>query len=736
MTTRNYTTLDPAATDGALAIELSGTALSTYTVGATATAHALYKKSTGVWYVEWVPFGNAFPGWGARVGVATVDGALAQRLGTATDDVGYDVNGNVYRGNSVVATGSAWGADDVIGVAVDFAAATVTFIKNGLDSVTAALTAATAYVPAASLWQGANDGSSAKVSLLLSSGLRRFEYYHAGSVSPGGYTGAGAAPNVGWFDLAPGIGSFHAADREWMSAPDDMPANVAYHDALAESGLVLTDSLTFWPWGSQTSSASTQLKLNNADGAYDALLAGDARDAEVTLRDTDAAGDLATSGVVARMVVNSVRADDDGGLTVALNDRSSRLERALQQRLILPTADDGAANKPWPWAVGAVRSAEAVALRAADQVYAVNDGPLAGIDKVRDRGDPFQPELGDYTLDQVAGTMTLADAAQGRVTLDFSTLGGSANPSPSDALGGIGAFDSATGWTLAAHWSISSSALRYSYGAAEGFVSAKTSSFNLTKGKTYKITFDVDRLGDTGWGYYGKQPAAAVYLTASGDDGTGKIDWFSAWGRIYPDSSMGLNVGTVALVGTARRNGPLHIGLFTGQNGATLVLNSVVLWEAAEESLDDELLVPATLEQALRELLESRAGLLATDWSAADAAAIDTATGYAGIGYMAPTAATPTIAQALDEILASYGACRYTDDEGVLRFVRIVAPESLVPTATIDASMLLDDPAVSLDLAANLTTQISGCKNWAPLEASEMVSDDVGLPYGLTGGSE
>ena len=741
MTTRNHTTFDPAAVAAQLTLEQSGTVVSTSAANISASAHALYEKQAGLWYVEWVPFGEMLAGGNARVGLCQPASSTAQKVGTATNDVGYDSGGSIYKGGSVFASATAWGVGDVIGMLVDLAFGAVIFYVNRTPVGAAPLALSTDYVPASSLSQGVPDPgiTAPALAMLLSAGQREFES-----------TPAIGAVNAGWFDLTPGIGMLRIADRAWMTAPTDTPPNTPYDDALGSRGLVLTDSLNFWPWaGSKSGGSRATLELHNADGDYDYLLEQDARDANVVLRmgDTETALDTATT--VARLLVDSVQANDDGRLSVSARDRSVRLQRTLQRRLVLPTADEAAANQPWPWGVGAVRSAEVVSLSSADLRYALNDGPVAGLGAVRDRGAVFDPSAGDFTLDQATGTLTMAREAQGRVTADFSTIGGSLPPTPTDDLGGIGNPFASASWAFKTNgaspgWAINSGELWWTQSNYNGYglVSARTTTDEFTAGRMYKVVLNISLLRDRSWSSRGQPPPNMAYITIGSNVGNGYgagwdpdvIDPASCFGRIYPVDAIGSAVGEVSVIGMAVRTGPMHIGLNTGAEGAAVTIDSVVAYELDATDADDDTLEPSTLQHALRQLLEVKGDLLPSDWSAADAAAIDTATGYAGIGYQAPSAETPTIAQARAEMLASSGADYCVDDDGGLRFVRLVDPAGETSTATITASMLLADPQVSTDTAPGLTTQLQGRKNWAPLDPSEMVSDDLGLPYNLTGG--
>lgn len=733
MTTRNYATFDPAAIDSALTLDQAGTVITTYSTNINATAHSLYKKQAGLWYVEFVPFGELIAGGAMRVGLCEPASSTSQRVGYGANDVGYDSGGTVYKNNVSAATGATWDVGNVIGVLVDFTANTITFYLDKDPQATVAIADMTDYVLAASLSQSIPGvGETPQIGMLLSAGQRQFEQ----SVAIG-------AVNPGWFDLTPGIGMYRVADRAWMTAPTDTPANVAYRDAIDAQGMILSDSLNFWPWGKgSNSNTKATLKLINDDAAYDSFLQSDARDASVVLRLSDTEEALANATPIAQMIVDEIKADNDGTLSISLRDRAVRLQRTLQRRLILPTADESAANKPWPWGVGAIRSAEAVTINSADLLLALNDGVIAGMGALRDRGAAFDPSAGDYTLDQSTGMLTMAREAQGRVTGDYSTIGGSLPPLATDDLGGIGDPFASASWAFnqpsgnPSGWSIGGGELYYGQPglATYGLTSTRTVSNFLTSGRVYKIDIDVERLTDRSWSARGRPPPNMAYVTIGSDNGSGKIDPASTFGRIYP-TNMGGNIPqTVSVIGMARRTGPLHIGLYTGAEGADLRVGSIVMYELDANDADDETLEPALLEVALRELLETKGGLLPSDWNSAEAAAIDAASGYAGIGYYSPSNATPKIEEALQEILDSYSASYWVDENGVLRFVRLVDPANEIATIVITEDMLLSDPIVSLDTAPGLTTQLQGRKNWAPLAPSEMVSDDLGLPYGLDGG--
>ena len=136
---------------------------------------------------------------------------------------------------------------------------------------------------------------------------------------------------------------------------------------------------------------------------------------------------------------------------------------------------------------------------------------------------------------------------------------------------------------------------------------------------------------------------------------------------------------------------------------------------------------PATLLQFLHAAFGR---INKTSWSAADAAAIDAATGYAGVGYYCQR--LETVREVLARVLPSYGAWWWQDDDGTLRFSRIVAPESYVGELAFDVSRgdLRGDLGFRPDLAPNLTRRMAYRPNAQALSASDLVTDVVDVPQG------
>lgn len=137
---------------------------------------------------------------------------------------------------------------------------------------------------------------------------------------------------------------------------------------------------------------------------------------------------------------------------------------------------------------------------------------------------------------------------------------------------------------------------------------------------------------------------------------------------------------------------------------------------------------PATLLQFLHAAF-GRIGK--TSWSSADAAAIDAATGYAGIGYYTREGGdVGSVRQALARVLPSYGAWWWQDDDGTLRFSRIIAPETYGGELAFDVSRgdMAGDLIFTPDYAPNLSRRMSYRPNAQALSAADLVTDMVDVP--------
>lgn len=135
---------------------------------------------------------------------------------------------------------------------------------------------------------------------------------------------------------------------------------------------------------------------------------------------------------------------------------------------------------------------------------------------------------------------------------------------------------------------------------------------------------------------------------------------------------------------------------------------------------------PATLDQALREIMR-RANI--TAWSTSDAQAIDTASGYTGIGFYADQPVTAR--QLLAAFCNTYGCWYWQDASGVLRLARIADPAAGTSVFSLDGSDLLEDVTFTTDTAPGLTTRMAWRPNACVLRETDLVTDFADVPHEL-----
>lgn len=98
--------------------------------GGITNARGTLSKTSGKWYAE---LQTAAASGGAVFGIATSAHTLdLDQIGGDTPSCGYGAGGALERNGSVVATYTAWGAGDVVGMALDRTSNLIWFSKNGV----------------------------------------------------------------------------------------------------------------------------------------------------------------------------------------------------------------------------------------------------------------------------------------------------------------------------------------------------------------------------------------------------------------------------------------------------------------------------------------------------------------------------------------------------------------------------------------------------------------------------
>jgi hypothetical protein len=207
----------------------------------------------------------------------------------------------------------------------------------------------------------------------------------------------------------------------------------------------------------------------------------------------------------------------------------------------------------------------------------------------------------------------------------------------------------------------------------------------------------------------------------------GAVASVPAMGANSDATAMFVADGPVYAVAVMDRGDLMEPGTFSvSPDGQQLIMKSPpvipVVADLSSVGPDQQ---PATLQQAMADIM-GRLGKSA--WMAADCAAIDAASGYAGIGYYAGNAITGR--DAMNAILPSYSAACYQDPNGALRFTRVVAPETFhgAPAFDLGESDLAEDLLCVPDDAPNLTRRMAYRPNAQALAASDLVTDVVDVP--------
>jgi len=253
------------------------------------------------------------------------------------------------------------------------------------------------------------------------------------------------------------------------------------------------------------------------------------------------------------------------------------------------------------------------------------------------------------------------------------------------------------------------------YAGWAGITAAKFSA-----GASYKVTITIDSMPDDGQSYVGLATGRTL--------DTMLVSWKKP------------GTYTVTITNTDGVDHPLYllsIPLSAGSDAVPVppAIGSIQIIHYDDTfSPDPRSTVPANLQairlaDCLHELIDVRAARQGLTWSSADASAIDTATGYAGVGIYLQGG--ETVRQALDIVLPSYTACAWSDASGMLRFTRMIAPESVALGAragTIDINALDGDLVPQQDTAPGLSTQMGVRRNWASSSDGDLVVASLNFP--------
>jgi len=163
----NYATLNPLANGGGTLT--NGNLDLTNSTGSYLSRVSTIGVTSGKWYCEVTVTALTIGSNGLLMGVSTIT-ETTSFLGNETTSYGYYANnGNKYNGGTSTAYGASLATSDVLGIALDLDAGTLTFYKNGTSQGTAFSS-----LPSATWYFGASCVSSSSVSMNF--GQRPFAY--------------------------------------------------------------------------------------------------------------------------------------------------------------------------------------------------------------------------------------------------------------------------------------------------------------------------------------------------------------------------------------------------------------------------------------------------------------------------------------------------------------------------------------------------------------------------------
>jgi len=710
--TKRYATFDANALGTSLAVDAGGAQVTTLASGLSAARVALgtLALSGADGFAEVILFGDGVATAKMRAGFALATADLDTALGEDADGLSYALTEGKIRSNAAdVATVTAGTIGDVIGLRY-YGAGSIAIYRNGtlLHSQT---------VPAG--WVGesvyfavsiGSDAAAGDIKAQVNAGRDAFEYPPDNTVT-------------GWWDAPDISGAFRVSDVDYLSAPTDTLPNTRWDGSITTADLVTDRGVTFWPWGdSNLRGSSLSINLTDPTGAWDGALGGLYRDQPVTVqRIATQYTAVADAESVGAYVVERIEVQDELTRRVICRDALATLERPLQRRKIRPDAAEDAANRPWPTTIGACFSVEPVLIDETNYTLAIDSIGCQQVGKVRDKGDPLIPST-DYTVNDGGQTVTLAAPNVGIVTLDGAVTGLTyVAPGSTDILAGDGdPFDPGL-WTLAASAgsapTISSGVLTFTQ--TTGAVASAVHAATVTAGSLYRITVNVSQIELD-------QPSgvAARLLLCRAN---------SIFASFYDIRSTGEFVTYYAAPATHSIYLVYQGNSIAGGddcNVESIVIESIPnIDDSDTDDAVEESLEPMVLADLMTDLLQTRGEIAASAWSSADAAAIDTASGYSGQGFHAREQVT--ILKAVNECLTGYTASAYLDRAGVIRFLRLVAPENETATGTLDDSDMLTPPLPEWDGGEGLTRSLGARRNERVLTDSDLVTDDLDVTIRL-----
>lgn len=576
----------------------------------------------------------------------------------------------------------------------------------------------------------------------------------------------------GWFETnSDGIATIYlaAVDEGMTTGPGDTPANAVFRPrVLNPEQFSIKRAPEAWMYGGGSQDAAFgQLRLDNADGAFDELIGADLRDTAVAIKLLPAAGLLIGTAMSSAMtictgIIDAITSDNEDVVTISFKDTIARLDKALPTKFNPPFVDSGAANVMVPLTFGACRNVAPLLIDSANRIFQLHDAPISNIARVMDKAAPLDPHAAppQYTPALSGSGIQLNAMPVGKPTCDCSSFGTQAViPGIDDVLAGAGEFPDTwsgtggapTGWTFSAH--------------TGGTIGEIANPPNVFLGSVNGAEIHSETVFNPGGSSYGDQ----LYYPSILQAGSSYRLTFALYNvnQCQPFFSNGLVGGVMVATALSSNpadyitgiNQPLTNGSFNAQTfaleftvpaGSARTLYFVFVPSAGNAAANPQGTINATIfnihmellgqftslplsgipyQDYCTEILVNRAGESSTIFNSAEA----TNVGLRADGTVMPWGIhfdrPPNILTALRGPADSFGFVMFTDANGTLRWRRFNDPTDPAYTGTIKADFgpenMVRPISVKADDPSSLTTLFGARRNWYVSSASDFVTDQA-----------
>jgi hypothetical protein len=206
----------------------------------------------------------------------------------------------------------------------------------------------------------------------------------------------------------PGTRTLYYASREFRTGPADTPANTIFENVLLQPAVLRRDAFGAGTTGGASRVGYGDLILANGDGALDALVGYGFDGRAITIWRTETQDPTYPTDFT-KFLVGTMEQPEVGRdtVTIKLRDRQLEVQVPLQATKYagdnsLPDGLEGVADdlkgKPKPLCFGKVLNVPAVLVNTSKLIYQVNDGAIASVSGVYDRGVRLGNNFDTWTL--------------------------------------------------------------------------------------------------------------------------------------------------------------------------------------------------------------------------------------------------------------------------------------------------------------------------------------------------